>query len=274
MKKILVSAVLATSVLTMAACGNTGISNSGDVVAKSNAGDIKAGDFYNKMKQTTGLPVLKQMVIEDYLNKHYKVSDTEVNNKFNQYKSQYGNQFNTFLKQYGFANEAAFKDRVKLDLLTQKAAQDFVTPQELQAYKPEIRASHILVKDEKTANMIEQKLKNGSKFEDLAKQYSTDPGSKDKGGDLGYFGQGVMDPTFEKAAYSLKVGEISQPVHTQFGYHIIKLVDKKPVNEKEARQKIAQANLSTQDGFTKLSDEILKKANFQIEDKDLKEQAK
>ncbi|MFO1034396.1 MAG: peptidylprolyl isomerase, partial [Hyphomicrobiales bacterium] len=79
---------------------------------------------------------------------------------------------------------------------------------------------------EKEAQAIEEKLKAGAKFEDLAKQYSLD-GSKDYGGDLGYFTEPEMVPEFSKAAFALKAGEISAPVKTQFGWHVIKLEDRK-----------------------------------------------
>jgi peptidyl-prolyl cis-trans isomerase C len=89
-----------------------------------------------------------------------------------------------------------------------------------------IRARHILVGSEKEAQAIEEKLKAGAKFEDLAKQYSLD-GSKDYGGDLGYFTAPEMVADFSKAAFALKVGGISPPVKTEFGWHIIKLEDRK-----------------------------------------------
>ncbi|WP_088042458.1 peptidylprolyl isomerase [Bacillus sp. EAC] len=271
MKKLIVSAVLATSVFGLAACGSAGIKN--DVVAKTSAGDITSEDLYNKMKDTAGLAMLKQMAIEDYLTKNYKVSDKDVDKKFNDYKTQNGDQFKAFLTQYGFKDEAAFKERVKIDLLTEKAAEASVTKAEIAKYKPEIKASHILVKDEATAIKVKKELDAGGDFAALAKKYSTDPGSKEKGGDLGYFGEGAMVPEFEAAAYKLKVGEISEPVKSQFGYHIIKVVDKKAVNEKDARAKIAASKLS-QENFSAFSDELLKKAKFKVEDKDLAKQAK
>ncbi|QKE73551.1 peptidylprolyl isomerase PrsA [Arthrobacter citreus] len=271
MKKIIVSAVLATSVFGLAACGSAGISN--DVVATSNAGDITSKDLYDKMKDTAGLAMLKQMAIEDYLKKNFKVSDKDVDKKFNDYKTQNGDQFKSFLAQYGFKDEAAFKDRVKVDLLTEKAAEASVTQADIAKYKPEIRASHILVKDEATANKVEKDLADGADFAQEAKKYSTDTGSKDKGGDLGYFGEGAMVAEFESAAYALKVGEISKPVKSQFGYHIIKLTGKKTANEKDARQKIAETKLS-QDNFSAFSDELLKKAKFKVKDKDLENQDK
>ncbi len=89
-----------------------------------------------------------------------------------------------------------------------------------------VRARHILVASEKEAKDIIARIGKGEKFEDLAKQYSLD-GSKDYGGDLGYFTAPEMVPEFSKAAFALKVGELSGPVKTDFGWHVIKLEDRK-----------------------------------------------
>ena len=85
-----------------------------------------------------------------------------------------------------------------------------------------VRARHILVGTEQEAKDILARLQKGEKFEDLAKQFSLD-GSKDYGGDLGYFTQPEMVPEFSKATFALKVGETSQPVKTDFGWHNIRL---------------------------------------------------
>jgi peptidyl-prolyl cis-trans isomerase C len=84
-----------------------------------------------------------------------------------------------------------------------------------------IRASHILVEKQSQALKIKEELKAGADFRELAKKYSTCPSGK-RGGDLGQFGRGQMVKEFEQTAYALKLGEISDPVKTQFGYHIIK----------------------------------------------------
>ena len=89
-----------------------------------------------------------------------------------------------------------------------------------------VRARHILVGTEKEAKDILARLAKGEKFEDLAKQFSLD-GSKDYGGDLGYFTAPEMVPEFSKATFALKVGETSQPIKTDFGWHIIRLEDRK-----------------------------------------------
>jgi peptidyl-prolyl cis-trans isomerase C len=87
-----------------------------------------------------------------------------------------------------------------------------------------VKASHILVETEEKANEILEDLTDGLSFEEAAEKYSSCP-SKTSGGDLGQFGKGQMVKEFEDAAFSMKKGEISEPVKTQFGYHIIKLTD-------------------------------------------------
>ncbi|MEA1871731.1 MAG: peptidylprolyl isomerase [Candidatus Bipolaricaulota bacterium] len=90
----------------------------------------------------------------------------------------------------------------------------------------EVRASHILVDDEETANEVLDKLNNGGDFAELAKEYSTCP-SAEGGGDLDWFSRGRMVPEFEEAAFALQVGEMSGIVKTEFGYHIIMVTDRK-----------------------------------------------
>lgn len=91
----------------------------------------------------------------------------------------------------------------------------------------QIRASHILVKTEDEANKVLARLKKGEKFQEIAKKESLDKASAANGGDIGYFSRGQLVPEFERAAASLKVGELSNPVKTPYGYHIIKVTDKK-----------------------------------------------
>ncbi|MBO8435494.1 MAG: peptidylprolyl isomerase [Spirochaetes bacterium] len=85
----------------------------------------------------------------------------------------------------------------------------------------EFKASHILVKDQATAEKLYERIKRGESFEVLARQYSTCP-SKSKGGDLGWFGEGQMVAPFENAVRKMGTGTVSRPVRTQFGFHIIK----------------------------------------------------
>ncbi len=119
-----------------------------------------------------------------------------------------------------------FKKMVKNEMLVQKLARKIqegvqVTPDDLR----EIRASHILVTSETHAAEMIDRINKGERFAALAKKYSKDPGSKDKGGDLGFFTAGMMLKPFEEVAFKLKLGELSDVVQTQFGYHVIKLTD-------------------------------------------------
>lgn len=91
----------------------------------------------------------------------------------------------------------------------------------------EVSARHILVESEDKAKEIKEKLKGGGDFAALAKENSKDPGSKDSGGDLGYFGHGQMVPEFEGAVFTMAKGDVSDPIKTQFGWHLIKLEDKR-----------------------------------------------
>ncbi len=93
----------------------------------------------------------------------------------------------------------------------------------------EIRVAHILVDTEEKAKEIKKKLNKGSKFEDLVKEFSKDEGSKANGGELGYVMKGQLVPEFENKAFSMKQDEISDPVKTQFGWHIIKALDSRDV---------------------------------------------
>lgn len=109
--------------------------------------------------------------------------------------------------------------------------------------KPEqAKASHILVDTEDQANEIKTEIEGGLSFEEAAGKYSKCP-SNAKGGDLGFFGQGQMVPEFETAVFSMEVGEMSAPVQTQFGFHLIKKTDSQEAGEAtfgEVRQAIVQ----------------------------------
>ncbi|HWV82870.1 MAG TPA: peptidylprolyl isomerase [Hyphomicrobiaceae bacterium] len=91
----------------------------------------------------------------------------------------------------------------------------------------EVRARHILVDNEALAKQLQERIGKGEDFVALAKEHSKDPGSKDDGGDLGYFSKGQMVPVFEETAFALKPGEVSAPVKSQFGWHIVKVEDRR-----------------------------------------------
>jgi len=116
-----------------------------------------------------------------------------------------------------------------------------VTEDEIRSYfdenrerlgQPEqVRARHILVETEEQAKELKERLEAGEDFAALAKEHSIDRGSAARGGDLGWFGRGVMVEPFEKAAFSLKPGEVSDPVQTDFGYHLILVEERREARE-------------------------------------------
>jgi len=85
-----------------------------------------------------------------------------------------------------------------------------------------IKCSHILVEKHSEAISLLERIRKGEKFGKLAKEFSLDSGSAKRDGSLGYFGRGKMVKEFEKSAFNLQTGQISEPVKTQYGYHIIK----------------------------------------------------
>jgi len=109
-------------------------------------------------------------------------------------------------------------------------------------YVVKVDANHILVDDDAQLKVVQEKLKAGEDFAEVAKEYSKDPGSATNGGALGYFDRNKMVPEFEEAAFNLEISEVSEPVQTQFGYHIIKSNDKKTIvdliNDKESEASI------------------------------------
>ena len=151
-----------------------------------------------------------------------------------------------------------------------------------------VRARHILirVKDSKSkkewadarkkAMEIKAKLDKGADFAEMARKYSQDPGSRERGGDLGYFSRGKMIKPFEEAAFSLKKGEISGPVKTPFGYHLIELEDRKPASVKgldQVKEQVRQKLLKEkeQEALQEMIARLRKQYKVEVNEKLLEE---
>jgi peptidyl-prolyl cis-trans isomerase C len=137
----------------------------------------------------------------------------------------------------GFANRMAYwKRRALREAYFEKSIQSTITEAEAKTFYDaqaakakgglQIRARHILVKTEEKAKEVFELIAHDGDFVELAKKHSTGP-SAPQGGDLGYFGPGQMVPEFQKTAFALKKGEVSMPVKTKFGWHIIKVEDRR-----------------------------------------------
>lgn len=224
-----------------------------------------------------------------------RVPESTVTNAFN-------SQYNTLLQNYQITEatlteylvaqgttlaawKAQMRDNVALNLRIQALRDAVVTPlvptdEELMAYfeqnasvygtQEQVRASHILVPERAKAEAILAQLKSGADFATLAQENSTDTGSATNGGDLGWFTRGQMVAEFETAAFALAVGETSDIVQTQYGYHIIRVTDRKvgtSPNFAEAKDKVKTDYLkSKQDQeFSDWSQKIYAQASAQIQ---------
>ncbi|MFE8700225.1 peptidylprolyl isomerase [Cytobacillus sp. FJAT-54145] len=277
MKKWILSLTLAAGVIGLTACNNA---EESEVVVESEAGNITKDELYVAMKEKYGQQALQELLYEKVLSEKYEVTDEELDKKINELKDQFGENFELVLMQNNIKDEEEFRGILKRELLVQKASIKDIeaTEEELQEYydnyKTQIKARHILVADEETAKEVKQKLNEGAKFEDLAKEYSTDTVSAEQGGDLGFFGPGQMVPEFEEAAYALEIDEISEPVQSQHGYHIIQTTEKK---EKPSFEEMKE-DIEFEVKVAKLDQTImqealqneLKEANVKVNDEDLK----
>jgi len=205
-----------------------------------------------------------------------KVEEKEINETYDAQKAQFKTdaEFQEALKQSKYS-ETDFRNQIKLGLAIQhfidkKFTQNTtISDEEVKKYydnnpdefkqPAQVRASHIMImvdsdadqsKKEEAKKEIEQvmkRLKAGEDFAALAKEVSQDSYSKEKGGDLDYFSKGMIEQSFEDAAFALKPGEISGIVETGSGYHIIKLTDKidaKTISYEESKDDIKKALIS------------------------------
>jgi foldase protein PrsA len=216
-------------------------------VAIVNGERITSKDFISRMEDAAGTDVLDQMITETLIRQAAKkakvtVSADKIESELGKIRDQFGASFSSVLAQYGMTEEDLRKN-IEMNLLVMEySTKDLViTDEDLKAFFEEnkdqyntpemVRASHILVDTEEEAKQIAQQLKDGADFATLATEKSTDTMSAAVGGDLDWFGRGQMVEPFENAAFSLQVGQVSAPVKSDFGYHIIKLTDKKAAYE-------------------------------------------
>ncbi|USK75272.1 peptidylprolyl isomerase [Peribacillus frigoritolerans] len=189
-----------------------------------------------------------------------KIKDEEIQKEIDVMVESYGDEksLKEQLEASGSSMDALKKDIV-VYLQTKKLVEPriTVTDDEISTYfednkdtfaqAEQVEASHILVEDEKTAKKVAKELAAGGDFAKLAAEYSTDTETADNGGSLGYFGKGDMVEEFEDVAFDLDINKVSDPVQTEYGYHIIKVTGKKEAkkaNLEDSKEVIKETLLS------------------------------
>ena len=218
-----------------------------EVVATVDKTEITKNQFYDEMKKASGQETLntltENVMVEKELEKQKITIDTKAieKEKENVLKTFPDEEsFEKALKENGLTVEKFEKDIVKylkidqvlksrVKLTEEDIKKAYETEKSYSVIADQMNANHILVETKEKADEITAKLKSGEKFSDLAKEFSKDDQNAAEGGSLGSFGKGMMEKSFEDAAFALtKEGEISAPVKTSFGYHIIEMVSKTP----------------------------------------------
>lgn len=200
------------------------------VLEMQSQGKIKSSGLTAQQKEAMLQNLVKMRVMADYARAKGIDKKPEVMEQMNLLVDNFlATSYLKFEVAEKAAKELADKD---FETFYKTRQEEFKTPEQ-------VKARHILVRVEKNASEADQKkakekaedilkrLKAGEDFAKLATELSDDPGSKTKGGDLGFFSKGKMVPDFDKAAFSMKPGELSEPVKSPFGFHIIKVEEKK-----------------------------------------------
>jgi len=257
-------------------------------IVSVNGEKITKGQLDNRLEGQAGKPTLQQMVDTQLVLQYGKqngitVTDAEIQDQLNQLEQRFPpGQFETILKNQGLTMDDA-RNIERVQIIIKKAVDKQVNVSDAQvadfysknkslyATPQQVRARHILVKTKQQADAIEAQLKGGADFATLARQDSTDPGSKAQGGELGWFGPTQMVKPFSDVAFSLNVGQTSQPVQTPFGWHIIQVEGKRPAQTQslaeaapKVRQMLVQQAEAAQSG--PFIQSLRSKANIQVYD--------
>ncbi|MDO4667444.1 MAG: peptidylprolyl isomerase PrsA [Streptococcus sp.] len=283
-KKLLMGAVTLLSVVTLAACSQSG----GKDIITMKGNTITVNDFYNEVKtNTTAQQVLLQMTIKKAFGDKYgkKITDKKVNEEFNKAKEGYGSAFQQILAQNGMTEEN-YKEQIRTQLLveyaTKTAAEKEVTNETYKAafekYTPEVTAQIIkLDSEDKAKEVLEQVKAEGADFTQIAKDNSTDTATKEKGGEI-KFDSGSTDvaDTIKSAAFALNENAISDVVTVQDGYsssyYIVKLVKKseKSSNWKDYKARLKEIIIAEKQSDTNfiysVISNVLKEANIKVKD--------
>ncbi|SHM09833.1 foldase protein PrsA [Caldanaerovirga acetigignens] len=260
-----ITLIIMAILLLFSSVGCSNSSSGKEIVAKVGDERISKDQLYDVMVKSIGKQALEYLIAQKIIDleakkENIKVLDEEIERELEKVYKYYGGK-EAFIKNLQVSGYSLqdFKKDIAMQIKVKKLLEPKIkiSEEELKDYfeqnkdyfsqEKEIRARHILVDDEKTANEIYKRLKVGEDFSKLASEYSEDETTKNQGGDLGFFKRGEMVKEFEDVAFSLKEGEFSSPVKTQYGYHIIKveeIKEAKQANFDESREKIKEILLN------------------------------
>ncbi|WP_339260650.1 peptidyl-prolyl cis-trans isomerase [Lysinibacillus sp. FSL K6-3209] len=239
-----VIAVPVALVLLLAGCGD-----SSNYVATVDGDKILQTELDKALREQYGAEVLDTLINNKIIaleaeKEGITVSDNAIQAEYDELVESYGGKeaLQEALDANGLTVESV-KDNIRMYQLTKDviAKSIDISDEELQHYfeehkddygqQEQVAASHIFLEDEATAKQVEEKLKAGEDFAELAKTYSIDTDTSEDGGDLGYISRGQMDEQFEAAAFALEKGAVSGVVQSAEGYHIIKVTGQVPAQE-------------------------------------------
>ncbi|MDN7242010.1 peptidylprolyl isomerase [Planococcus sp. N028] len=215
-----------------------------EAIASVNDSDIDKEALYERMLASSGAATLDLMIADEIVKQEAEKAEIEVTPKeidaeMKKYEEQFGGAeaLQSILEKSGVTVDQLESEMETYLLIEKLIGPDVeITDEQIKAYfeenkesfaQPEqVEASHILVASKEEADEVAKKLKDGESFATLAADHSIDTATAGNGGELGSFAAGEMAAEFEKAAFAMKVDEISKPVETEFGFHIIKVTGK------------------------------------------------
>lgn len=266
-----IAVVIGVLVIATAAYFGLARTDNSEVVARVGGEVITKDELYDIMVQQTGQEALDNLVVKKIIeleasDQNLEISEEEIDKEVQELAENYGGQdamiealamYNVDLDQVredvavNIKLEKLLNPRIKIT--DEEVQAYFAANQEAYAVEEQIKVSHILVGSKEEAQKITALLTEGEEFADLAKELSTDTASKDQGGDLGMVGRGEMVEEFEQAAFALQPGQISDPVESEYGFHIIKVHEKTAArpgtleeNQAEIRETLLQQKMESE----------------------------